>query len=56
MAAKPRRHDPGNKLQIGSYLHCKDCVKELKATNFQESPREYAHLEVGFTEIGLQVW
>ena len=38
---------------IGSYLHCKKCIEELPDG---QSPQSWASLEVGWTEVGLQVW
>ena len=42
-----------NRLAINSYLHCGLC---LNSRQTDQSPREWAQLEVGFTSIGLQVW
>jgi len=41
------------KLSIISYVHCGKCLRELPA---DMSPKEWASLEIGFTELGLQVW
>lgn len=40
-------------LSIRAYCHCRLCLQELPQGT---SPREWAQLEVGLTEIGLQVW
>ncbi|HEV2329212.1 MAG TPA: hypothetical protein VGY56_10530 [Verrucomicrobiae bacterium] len=40
-----------NCIQV--YFHCKQCIAELPPGT---SPREYAQLEVGWTELGIQVW
>tara|TARA_R100000008_G_C3421105_1_gene84931 strand:- start:141 stop:413 length:273 start_codon:yes stop_codon:yes gene_type:complete len=40
--------------EIVSFVHCKECVMELKTKGI--SPREYAKLECGFTPTGFQVW
>lgn len=42
-----------NKNEIKLYFHCGLCMKELPEGI---SPREWARLEVGWTERGLQVW
>ena len=42
-----------NRNCIGSYLHCGRCLEEMPAGM---SPKEYQRIQVGFTEIGLQVW
>ena len=39
--------------QIETFMHCHKCMEELPQ---DKSPREYALLEVGWTERGLQVW
>jgi hypothetical protein len=41
------------------FMHCGLCIEEIKEIADREgtaSPREYAQLEVGWTELGLQVW
>ena len=38
---------------ITTFLHCKMCLQE-KPPGI--SPRDYSHLEVGFTVPGFQVW
>lgn len=42
-----------NDNNITSFCHCGLCVQELPAG---QSPRDWAQLEVGFTDIGIQVW
>ena len=39
--------------EISSFIHCGKCLPEKPDG---QSPREWASLEVGFTEIGLQIW
>lgn len=39
--------------QIKTFFHCKQCINALPD---DKSPREFAHLEVGWTPKGLQVW
>ena len=46
-----------NDIQI--FLHCKTCLDKRpkdKDNNFLLSPREWVHLEVGFTKKGLQIY
>jgi len=38
---------------IDLYIHCSRCIDELPT---DQSPRQWAQLEVGWTAIGLQVW
>ena len=35
------------------FLHCKKCLKKLPA---DQSPRDYASIEAGWTKSGLQLW
>lgn len=50
--------------EITTFFHCRKCLEELQASAAQvwsafevrPSPREYAQLEVGYTEVGVQVW
>lgn len=42
-----------DKLCILQYMHCKLCVEELPRGKSME---EWAHLAVGFTKQGVQVW
>jgi len=42
-----------NTCEIKGFLHCKLCAKEKP---LHVSMRDFAQLEVGFTEIGWQVW
>ena len=42
-----------NELSITMYLHCRKCLDEIPADT---SPSTWAQLDVGWTEIGLQVW
>lgn len=42
-----------NRLCILQYLHCMLCAEELPSG---KSMKEWAHLAVGFTEQGMQVW
>lgn len=39
--------------EIKMFMHCKRCLSEMP---IDTSPREWARLEVGWTEAGLQVW
>ena len=40
-------------LEIGRFLHCSRCIRELPGN---QSPRDWAQLEVGFTKLGIQIW
>ena len=42
-----------NENEITTFFHCVRCFDDRPA---DQSPRDWARLEVGFTEIGLQVW
>jgi len=44
---------PTAALGISTFFHCKLCLAEKPS---DVSPRDFASLEVGFTELGLQVW
>lgn len=44
---------PLNEMSIISFYHCALCMKE-KPEGI--SPRDWALLEVGSTDLGLQVW
>lgn len=55
-AAKTQQRAVPAAHAITQYVHCGQCLAELKAAGFPQSPRAYARLEVGFTAIGLQVW
>ncbi len=39
--------------EIHQYIHCAACFNEVPADT---SPKEYQLLEIGWTELGLQVW
>ena len=42
-----------NANAIEAYLHCRRCLAARPAT---ESPATWSRLDVGYTEMGLQVW
>ncbi len=42
-----------NTNEITTFMHCGLCMKELPSN---DSPRDYASLEVGYTEMGIQIW
>lgn len=49
--------DLPNTNSILSYLHCRQCIEEVKAgAAIGMSPAEYQQLEIGWTKPGLQVW
>ena len=39
--------------KIKMFLHCKKCLDELPG---DQSPRDYAAIEAGWTKLGLQLW
>jgi hypothetical protein len=41
----------GNEIKM--FFHCRQCLKEKP---HDVSPRDWAQLEAGWTEIGFQVW
>jgi hypothetical protein len=42
-----------NSYQIKQFFHCGRCFKDKPAG---VSPQAYARFEVGWTDVGLQVW
>lgn len=42
-----------NTNEIVQYLHCGKCVVDIPSGT---SPADWARLEVGWTQLGLQVW
>ena len=42
-----------NKNRIIQFVHCTKCIDEL---DDDDSPRDNANYEVGFTKKGIQVW
>lgn len=42
-----------NTLSIHKYFNCGKCMDELPEG---QSPQDYKRLDVGFTDLGLQVW
>jgi hypothetical protein len=51
--ARDENGAPTTRNVIAAFFHCRKCLQELPRG---ESPRSWAQLEVGFTEIGLQVY
>ena len=41
------------KNRIKQFFHCRQCLEEIPEG---VSPRDFIHVEVGFTEAGIQVW
>lgn len=39
--------------EITTYLHCSKCLKEMPP---DYSPKLWQRIQVGFTELGIQVW
>ena len=42
-----------NSEMISNYFHCKKCLEQLPEGT---SPRDWARINVGFTQLGVQVW
>lgn len=40
-------------MDIKSYIHCSKCFKDMPDG---KSPQTWAMLDIGFTDIGIQVW
>lgn len=57
---KKGRPKPPAALSIIQYFHCRQCVSEVldiaRRTEQPQSPATYSRYDVGFTEIGLQIW
>lgn len=51
MSKKQREIPTSN--SIVAFFHCSKCLKEKPD---DQSPREWAQLECGFTVLGFQVW
>lgn len=49
----PKTKTPKTKNDIQLFFHCGRCLDDKPANT---SPREWAALEVGWTQKGLQVW
>lgn len=47
------RPPPSNENEIKAFLHCALCMAEKPRT---VSARDYARLEIGWTDIGFQAW
>lgn len=45
-----------NSHEIVTFLHCGKCVEELSNEQIVASPKMYAHYDIGYTPIGLQIW
>ncbi len=53
MTAKVAELYPKTENEIVLFFHCKDCNENIPDGM---SRRDYQSIEVGWTEIGLQVW
>ena len=56
MSAKPTLPVEALSLNIDSYVACTKCVGELAGIEPKISLQDYAAIDVGFTNWGLQVW
>lgn len=43
-------------LSITQYVVCAKCADELATLSLPQSLQDYAAMDVGFTDYGLQVW
>jgi len=48
-----KRPVPPTANSIKAFMHCRHCLAEKPRSI---SPRDWSKIEVGWTEIGLQVW
>tara|TARA_Y100001980_G_C14264530_1_gene104787 strand:+ start:45 stop:299 length:255 start_codon:yes stop_codon:yes gene_type:complete len=56
MSAKPTLPVEALSLKIDSYVACTKCAKEVADIEPKISLQDYAAIDVGFTNWGLQVW
>ncbi|MEC8247000.1 MAG: hypothetical protein VYB91_00405 [Pseudomonadota bacterium] len=56
MSAKPTLPVEALSLNIDSYVACTKCVKEVADIEPKISLQDYAAIDVGFTNWGLQIW
>ena len=56
MSAKPTLPVEALSLNIDSYVACAKCAEELADIEPKISLQDYAAIDVGFTNWGLQVW
>jgi len=53
MAHEKNKKPVSNLHSIQTYVHCRQCIEE---TPPGISHRDWARFEIGFTDVGLQVW
>jgi len=56
MSAKPTLPVEALNLNIDSYVTCTKCAEEVADVEPNISLQDYAAIDVGFTNWGLQVW
>ena len=56
MSAKPTLPVEALSLNIDSYVACPKCAKEVADIEPKISLQDYAAIDVGFTNWGLQIW
>ena len=56
MSAKPTLPVEALSLNIDSYVVCTKCAKEVADIEPKISLQDYAAIDVGFTNWGLQIW
>lgn len=47
---------PESSKEISAFIHCKQCLEEVKAADWKFSPAEHARFEIGWSARGMQVW
>jgi len=45
-----------NNNAIEMYLHCNKCLSEINDTGMKITPKDYAKISIGFTDVGIQLW
>ena len=56
MSDKPTLPLEALSLSIIQYVVCSKCADELAALSPPQSLQDYADIDVGFTDYGIQVW
>ena len=56
MSDKPTLPLEALSLSIIQYVVCSKCADELAALSPPQSLQDYAAIDVGFTDYGIQVW
>ena len=56
MSDKPTLPLEALSLSITQYVVCSKCADELAELSSPQSLQDYASMDVGFTDYGIQVW